>query len=231
MIKNLSIIIIAKNECDNLKNILPKVKKISSDIIVIDGHSNDGTKELCKIYNIRFALDNKLGKGDAQRVGASKAKNNYIIFMDGDGAHKISDIKKIYNLLKNNIDLVICSRQTGGSYDLNFNSGFSSAIRAAGVIFLVILFNKLFKTNFTDILYSLKGTTKYNFAKIKTKQNGFAIEIDIIVCALIKSLLIKEIPSREYARIHGVSKLPTIYGLYFIYFIIKKYFIYTMLKK
>ena len=38
MIKNLSIIIIAKNECDNLKNILPTVKKISSDIIVIDGH-------------------------------------------------------------------------------------------------------------------------------------------------------------------------------------------------
>lgn len=231
MIKDLSIIILAKNECDNLKNILPKVKKISTDIIVIDGHSNDGTRELCKNYNIRFALDNKLGKGDAQRVGVSKARNKYIIFIDGDGAHNILDIKKIYNLLKKNIDLVICSRQTGGSYDLNFNTGFSSAIRAAGVIFLVILFNKLFKTNFTDILYSLKGTTKHNFKKIKTKQNGFAIEIDIIIRALIQNLSIKEIPSRENARIFGVSKLPTIHGLYFIYFIIKNYFSYNILKK
>jgi len=40
------------------------------------GHSNDGTGELCRNYDIRFALDNKLGKGDAQRVGASKAKPN-----------------------------------------------------------------------------------------------------------------------------------------------------------
>lgn len=231
MIKDLSIIILAKKEYDNLRNILPKVKKISNDIIVIDGHSNDGTRELCRKYDIRFALDNKLGKGDAQRVGASKAKNKYIIFIDGDGAHNILDIKKIYDLLKKNIDLVICSRQTGGSYDLNFNTGFSSAIRAAGVIFLVILFNKLFKTNFTDILYSLKGTTKHNFKKIKTKQNGFAIEIDIIIRALIQNLSIKEIPSRENARIFGFSKLPTIHGLYFIYFIIKNYFLYNVLKK
>lgn len=231
MLKNLSIIILAKNEYKNIEYILPKIKKISDDILVIDGHSQDGTKELCRKHKVKFFLDNKLGKGDAQRIGAAKAKYKYIIFIDGDGAHNIADVKKIYNLLKKNIDLVICSRQTGGSYDLNFNSGFSSAIRAAGVIFLVILFNKLFKTNFTDILYSLKGTTKYNFKKLKTKQNGFAIEIDIIIEALIKNLIIEEIPSRENARVYGVSKLPTIHGLYFIYFIIKKYFKYFFLKK
>ena len=84
-------------------------------------------------------------------------------------------------------------------------------------------FNKLFKTRFTDILYSLKGTTKSNFKKINTKQNGFTIEIDILICSINKKLKIVEIPSRENARKYGVSKLPTIVGLYFIYFIIKKY--------
>ena len=230
MIKDLTLIVLAKNELETLQELIPKLKKISKDVILVDGHSRDETKQFCKKNKVRFFLDNKIGKGDAQRVGASKAKNNYIIFIDGDGAHDLNDIKKIYRLLKKKNDLVICSRQTGGSYDLDLDAGFSSLVRATGVIFLVILFNKLFKTRFTDILYSLKGTTKSNFKKIKTTQNGFTIEIDILICAIRKKLKILEIPSRENARKYGVSKLPTIVGIYFIYFIIKGYILRKFLK-
>ncbi|MDB3959488.1 glycosyltransferase family 2 protein [Candidatus Pelagibacter sp.] len=221
-LKKLSLIILAKKEYQNLKFIIPRAKKLSKDVIVVDGHSNDGTKELCRKFNVRFYLDNNVGKGDAQRVGCKRAKNEFIIFIDGDGAHDLKDVKKIYTLLKKNIDLVICSRQTGGSYDLNFQDGFKSAIRASGVIFLVSLFNMLFKTTFTDILYSFKGISKKNFFLLKTKQNGFAIEIDILIRAIINKLKIKEIPSRENARIYGKSKLPTIVGFYFIFYIFYK---------
>jgi len=223
MIKDLTLIVLAKNELETLQELIPKLKKISKDVILVDGHSRDETKQFCKKNKVRFFLDNKIGKGDAQRVGASKAKNNYIIFIDGDGAHDLNDIKKIYRLLKKKNDLVICSRQTGGSYDLDLDAGFSSLVRATVVIFLVILFNKLFKTNLTDILYSFKGISKSNFEKIKTSQNGFSIEIDILISSIKKGLIITEILSRENARKYGISKLPTIEGLYFIYYILKKY--------
>jgi len=222
MFKNLSIIVLAKNEYETLVEILPEIKKYADDVILVDGHSNDKTKELCDELEINFYLDNKLGKGDAQRVGVSKAKNKFIIFVDGDGAHELSDIKKIYEKLELNDGLVVCSRQTGGSYDLNLNSKFSSVVRVAGVVFLVVLFNKLFKTNLTDVLYSYKGISKSNFEKIKTSQNGFTIEIDILIQSIKKGLIITEIPSRENARKYGISKLPTIEGLYFIYYILKK---------
>ena len=223
MFKNLSIIVLAKNEYETLVEILPEIKKYADDVILVDGHSNDKTKELCDELEINFCLDNKLGKGDAQRVGVSKAKNKFIIFVDGDGAHELEDIKKIHEKLELDDGLVVCSRQTGGSYDLDLNSKFTSAVRAAGVIFLVILFNKLFKANLTDILYSFKGISKSNFEKIKTSQNGFSIEIDILISSIKKGLIITEIPSRENARKYGISKLPTIEGLYFIYYILKKY--------
>ena len=222
MFKNLSIIVLAKNEYETLVEILPEIKKYADDVILVDGHSNDKTKELCDELEINFYLDNKLGKGDAQRVGVSKAKNKFIIFVDGDGAHELEDIKKIHEKLELDDGLVLCSRQTGGSYDLDLNSKFTSAVRAAGVIFLVILFNKLFKTNLTDILYSFRGISKSNFEKIKTSQNGFSIEIDILISSIKKGLIITEIPSRENARKYGISKLPTIEGLYFIYYILKK---------
>ena len=57
---------------------------------------------------------------------------------------------------------------------------------------------------------------------LKTKQNGFAIEIDILIKAIVNQLKIQEIPSRENARIYGKSKLPTVVGLYFIFYIIYK---------
>ena len=74
MLNNLSIVVLAKEEYLNILTIIPKLKKYSRDIILIDGNSNDGTKEFCKKKKIRFYLDNGKGKGAAQRLGAKKAK-------------------------------------------------------------------------------------------------------------------------------------------------------------
>lgn len=219
-----SIIVPCKNEAETLKFLLPKLKKQSKDVIVIDANSKDGTKKICSINKVKYLQDDGKGKGSAQRIAIKKAKYENVIFFDGDGAPNINDIKKLNFYLNKGNDLVICSRQTGGSYDLDYESGFSSAVRASGVIFLVILFNKLFKTKFTDILYSFKGVKKSKFILLATKSNGFAIEIDILIRAIKKNFRIIEIPSRENKRKFGVSKLPTIQGLYFIYYILKNFF-------
>ena len=55
---------------------MPILKKYSDDIIVVDGHSKDETRLVCERNKVNFVLDNKLGKGDAQRVGANLVKNN-----------------------------------------------------------------------------------------------------------------------------------------------------------
>ena len=222
MLNDLSIVVLAKEEYLNILKIIPKLKKYSKDIILIDGNSNDGTKEFCKKQKVRFYLDNGKGKGAAQRLGASKAKKKNIIFIDGDGAHDLKDITKINFLLKK-FDLVTCSRQTGGSFDLNFSEGFLSAIRASGVIFLVVMSNKLFKKNFTDVLYSLKGISRKNFLNLKTKSNGFSIELDILISSIVKNYKIYELPSRENSRKYGKSKLSTIVGVYFIYYILMRF--------
>ena len=73
MYTDLSIIIPCKNEFENLKFIIPKLIQYSKDIIIVDGNSNDGTEEICRKLNVKYILDNNLGKGDAQRVGAKQS--------------------------------------------------------------------------------------------------------------------------------------------------------------
>lgn len=221
-LKNLSIIVAAKEEGKNLESILPKLKNYSNDIIVVDGHSKDNTKTICLQQGVNFALDNGLGKGDAQRVGAENVKNEYIIFFDADGSHDENDINYIYELITSQkYDLVICSRKKGGSYDLTANTTFIGFIRSTGCDFLTLIFNKFFKTSFSDILYSYKSLRKDKFINLYTKENGFGIEIDILIKSVKKKYSIIEIPSREKSRVHGKSKLNTFFGVYFIYQIIR----------
>ena len=223
MLKNLSIIVSSKKECENLKTILPILKEKSDDIIVVDGHSKDGTEEVCLLNKTSFVLDNGLGKGDAQRVGALKAKYDYIIFYDADGSHDPNDIEKLYNeITSEKFELIVCSRKKGGSFDLTANITFMGFIRSTGCDFLTLLFNKLFKTEFSDILYSLKSIKKEKFNNLDTTENGFGIEIDILAKSVKKKYRIKEIPSRENARVHGESKLSTPFGVYFIYQIFRE---------
>lgn len=221
-LKNLSIIVAAKEEDKNLADILPRLKKYSEDIVVVDGHSKDNTKSICNKNGVNFVLDNRLGKGDAQRVGAVNAKKDYIIFFDADGSHDENDINYIYELIiSQKYDLVICSRKKGGSYDLTANITFIGFIRSTGCDFLTLIFNKFFKTNFSDILFSYKSIRKDKFLNLNTKENGFGIEIDILVNSVKKEYSIIEIPSRENSRVHGKSKLNTFFGIYFIYQIIR----------
>ena len=225
MHENLTIIVSSKKECENLKTILPILKQKSDDVIVVDGHSKDGTDDVCLLNNVKYILDNGLGKGDAQRVGASVAKYDYIVFYDADGSHDPNDIDKLYNdITSEKYELIICSRKKGGSFDLTANLTIMGFIRSTGCDFLTLLFNKLFKTEFSDILYSLKSIKKKNFIDLKTTENGFGIEIDILAKSVKKRFRIKEIPSRENARVHGESKLSTTFGVYFIYQIFRERF-------
>lgn len=216
-VKNkISIIIACKNEGEGIGKIIKSIKKYSNDILVVDGHSNDGTKEISLRLGARFFLDNKKGRGDALKIGIKNAKKPILVFFDADGSHEASDIPALTRpLFVNKADLVIASRRTGGSFDINTN--FAGVIRSAGSDFLVTLVNQRFNTNITDILYSFRAIKTSCARKLKFRSNDFGIEQEMVVACLKKGYKISEIPSREKARGWGSSKLRTITGIKFIY--------------
>ena len=216
-----SIIIACKNEGEGIKKILKSVNKYSTDIIVVDGHSNDGTKELVKDFGARFFLDHKKGRGDALKIGIKKAKKEILIFFDADGSHDEKDIPNFVSLiLKKEADLVIGSRRTGGSSDINVN--LVGIIRSAGCDFLVSLVNHKFKTSLTDILYSFRAIRTSTARSLNFKSNDFGIEQEMVASCLKRGYKVMEIPSRERARGWGKSKLKTITGIKFIYSLVKQ---------
>lgn len=221
---DLSIVIPCKNEAQGIQRIINSVKKYSDDIVVVDGNSNDGTKELCETNDIKFINEisngNITGKGNAMKIGVAASKNEYVLFFDADGSHNPEDINFLYDTIKKTkADLVISSRRTGGSLDLN--NSFFGLIRSWGCDFLAYIINKKYNTNLSDVLYSFRIIKKNIFLNLNLVENKFGIEQEMVQKSLKNKNHIVEIPSREFSRGWGKSKLRTISGIYFLLMLFK----------
>lgn len=222
--QKVSIIVLCKNEGEGIEKILKSVKRYAGEIIVVDGHSNDGTKEISKKLGAKFYLDNKRGRGDALKISLKKAKGEILVFFDADGSHEERDIPKLLKpILRNDADLVVASRRTGGSFDLNIN--LTGIVRSAGCDFLVALVNQRYGTNLTDILYSFRAIKRSKALKLGLKADDFRIEQEMVVKALKNNLSVLGVPSREKARGWGESKLRTIAGVKFFFSLIKELYL------
>jgi dolichol-phosphate mannosyltransferase len=117
----LSIIIPARNESDNLKDILNYFRKglegINFEVLLINDFSDDDTFQKAKnIFsshqNFKVFNNNKKGLGGAINLGIEKSSGTKVSIMMADLSDDINDLKKYNSILdeNSNIDAVLGSR-------------------------------------------------------------------------------------------------------------------------
>lgn len=82
----ISAIIPAYNEEKNIKTVINICKKNNkvNEIIVVNNLSTDKTEEIAKQEGAKVVFCNQKGKGYAMEAGIKEAKNDCIVFLDGD---------------------------------------------------------------------------------------------------------------------------------------------------
>lgn len=217
--QQVTIIIPTKNEAEGLHGVIKSVKKYCDELIVVDGNSNDGTKEISADSGVKFLLDHGKGRGEAVRFAIGKARGDIVVLFDSDGSHNASDVPNLIKEIEKGADLVICSRRTGGSFD--YESSVSGMVRSIGSDLMAYLVNKKFNTQITDILYSFRAVKKNTALKLKLQADGFDLEQELVIRSLQERCKVVEIPSRENARKWGKSKLQTYMGAMLFYKLVK----------
>ena len=216
------VIIPTKDEEETIGEILDEVRKFTENILIVDGHSSDNTVQIVQGKGVKCVFDNKVGKGDALRVGVAKTTEDIIVFMDADGSHEPADIPKLIGPIKRGeADMVVASRILGGSDELH--GTFNKFLRNTGNNFLAVLINLKWKTELSDIENGYRAIRRDVFNQINLTAKGFTVEQEMVLRCLKNKFRVVEIASHEFERKSGYSKLRTIQGFYFLFHFIKEY--------
>jgi glycosyltransferase involved in cell wall biosynthesis len=201
-----SVVIPTRNEAQNLQHVLPYIPSIVTEVILVDGHSTDGTVAIAQqlLPTIHIVKQIGKGKGDALRLGFAACSGDIIVMLDADGSADPYEIPKFVEALLNGNDFAKGSRfaRGGGSDDITL-------LRRLGNLGLGSLVNLLFGTKFSDLCYGYNAFWKHCLDHVEINCDGFEVETLINIRIHKANLKIAEVPSFEYPRIHGESNLDT----------------------
>ena len=194
------------DEADHLGTVLDGVRGYADDLLVVDGHSTDGTREVARDHGARVLLDNGRGKGDAIRVAIEAATTDLILFIDAEGSHDCADIPRLLAPLRaGEADIVTGSRTRGGSEELS--GDVEKFARMIGSDIITMSINYRFGVRMTDSQNGFRAMTVAAARDLDLSEDITTIEQEMLLKALWRGQRVVEIPTREYARVHGDSKI------------------------
>lgn len=211
------VVVPAYNEEANIGGVIEDLRKNfpGGDILVVNDGSQDNTSEVVKKLGAGVIdLPYNLGIGGAMQTGfLYAARENYdaVIQFDGDGQHRADEIPKILGPYhRGEADLVVGSRFLS-------DSGFTSSIqRKMGSKILSFVVSSLIGKRLTDTtsgfrVYGKKATEF--FAAIYPEDYP---EVEALILAHKKGLMISEVPAEIDARKSGRSSITTVRAGYYM---------------
>jgi hypothetical protein len=216
-----SVVIPARNEAGNLPAVISRLPEDLFEVILVDGHSTDGTVDVVRelLPQVRAFHQDGHGKGDALAIGFAAATGDIIVMLDADGSADPTEIPRFVAALIAGADFVKGSRfaQGGGSSDI-------TAARRLGNRALCTLVNHAYGMLYTDLCYGYNAFWADCLPALRCAWpgsplaagtaapygTGFEVETTLNVRAAKAGLVVWEMPSFERPRISGQSNLHAI---------------------
>jgi glycosyltransferase involved in cell wall biosynthesis len=210
-----SVVIPTRDEEGMIAEMVDAVRAYADEIIVVDGHSKDKTREIADAHGARVILDHGKGKGEAMRYALTEATGDIVVFIDADGSHDPKDIPAMVAPIKaGEADMVVGSRGRGGSDELH--GTIEQFIRYIGSQIIMLIINYWWNVRLTDSQNGFRAIRRDVGNKLGLTSNHTTIEQEMMMKALKQGYRVGEIPSHEYERKWGKSKV-VVWKLWFSY--------------
>ncbi len=204
----ITVVIPSLNEAQTIGDIIQKTKPYTSDILVVDGHSPDGTAQVAASLGVRVVYDHGKGKGKGEALRSTMPHLNreIVVFIDADGSHDPNDIPALVRpIIAGEADHVSGSRLIGGSSELH--GGFDECFRLMGSSLITAMINNRFKVRLSESQNGFRAIRVSVFKDLGLVENITTIEQEMIIKTLKKGYRMAEVPTHEHERRAGYSKI------------------------
>ena len=226
----LNVIIPCYNEKNTIEIIIDKVLKVNIEphkkkIIIIDDHSNDGSRDILKKYENKNDMEilyheKNYGKGKAIRSGLAKVEEGLVLIQDADLEYNPRDYKKLLKPFEEaKADVVYGSRFLGGQEYSRIHY-FWHFLANKILTFLCNFFTNL---NMTDMETGYKVFKKEHVDKISLIEDSFGIEPELTIKLAKLKLRFFEVPISYNGRSYNEGKKIGLIDAFIAVYCIVKY--------
>ena len=218
--KDITLIIPAKNEMESLPTVLSELSKFNYNIKVILEKNDLKTIESIKDKKCEIIFQKGNGYGNAINNGIEATDTDFFCIFNADGSFIPDEIESMFSqLTQQNADFVFASR-----YEKNSKSEDDTIVTLVGNFLFSKLGNIFFKLTITDILYTFVLGKTSSIKKLNLKQNDFRLCVELPIKAKYSNMKIISSPAHERVRIGGKKKVNAIKDGFLILSAMVKYY-------
>lgn len=206
---DLSLVIPARNERENLELLLPALRGvlsslgIRSEIIIADGASTDGTAEAAQRWGAKVVDEGTRGYGNALLAGFSASTGSYIATMDADLSHRPSILEQLWSR-RADAEVLVASRYvTGGRAEMGL-------FRRALSLILNRVYGRLLSLPLHDLSSGFRLYRRSVLDGILLRAHDFDALEEILIRIYCDGWRVKEVPFRYHPRGSGRSHVKLI---------------------
>jgi len=164
-----------------------------TDVLVVDGHSTDDTREIARERGARVVEQSGTGrgagKGEAVREGIELVDSEYLLMLDGDGTYRPSDADAILEpLLSGRAEHVI------GDRFANMEGEAMPRLNRFGNRMINAAFRFIHGRDPGDVLSGYRAFTVESVERFSLSATGFAIETELSVECVKHSVTTEVVP-------------------------------------
>ncbi len=215
---SVSVIVPARNESENINNILVRCPMMGpqDEIIFVEGNSTDDTWEKIQkaadaytgAHRLVLAQQNGQGKGDAVRLGFELATKDILMILDADLTTPPEELPKFYNAIaEDKAEFVNGSRLV---YPME-----KQAMRFFNILankFFAAAFSFVLGQRFKDTLCGTKVLSRAHYKRLAAAREFFGDfdpfgDFDLLFGAARMGLKIVEVPVHYRERKYGTTNI------------------------
>src|SRR5271168_3422076 len=201
---DISVILPVMNEAENLRVLIPRLialldrERITHEIIVIDGPSTDGTREVARELGARVVEERRRGYAGAMETGIAEARGDYVLTLDADQSHDPDFIARMWRA-RTRGDIVVASRYVlgGGAY--------SGWVRRSTSWSLNLVLRRVLSMPVLDMSSGFRLYRREALANLGLTATNFEVQEEILVKAFANGFSVVEVPFTYFPRGAGRS--------------------------